>query len=237
VNIFSVLQVILAAEVSSVGFEALSKLKNLQQFLFRDLEQDWHLHERCLLLCTQFLPKLRIVGLDFSDLSLETFSEEDDGNFYHDQVVQQPIQLGLEEVILSGDAQPHHKCQLPQLRTLHLFRPVGDVAGMCDRFLALEVISFYEAKAETVMAVLQLVGHRLHKLILDEIKPGKLSVSKMLQLCPNLKHLHMVLCEFDDSYTVWPVEMLSCLEEVNIQMVYEPLPCGLIVKVKIMKPF
>lgn len=219
--------------MSSVGFEALSKLKHLQQFLFGDFEEDWQLHRVCLLLCTQFLPKLRFIGLDFSDLNNETFEEEDHGNFYHDQVVQQPIQLGLEEVILSGHAQPHNNCQLPQLRTLHLFRPVGDVAGMCDRFLTLSEISFYEGDTDTVMAVLQLVGRRLHKLVMEEIGPQEFVLPTLLQLCPNLKHLHIVMCGYDDSYTsAWPTEIFGCLEEVNLQMVYEPLPCGFIVMVR-----
>ena len=119
-----VLQVSLVPEVSSVGFEALSKLKHLQQFLFGEIDaviwqlisrrQHLQLQKKFLLLCAQFLPKLRIAGFNFANVySFQIFdlsADDDNSECYHDLIVQQPLKLGIEQLLVSGGVKIHEKC-------------------------------------------------------------------------------------------------------------------------------
>jgi hypothetical protein len=237
IYISSVLQVALAPEVSSVGFEALSKLNHLRQFLFGDYNESMELEQKCLLLCALFLPKLQISGFDFTEPCLQTFHLLVDGDlryFYHDQVVQLPIKIGLEQLVVSGNVQIHKNFQLPELRTLYLCRLIDEnenVAGMLDRFSTISELGLFKLETDTVIKVLQLVGRKLRKLAMGELQG--LLLLKILQLCPSLRHLQITLCKFDDLDTVWPVEFFSCLEEVVLQMQFNPLPSSFTVQVKI----
>ena len=232
-----VLQVALAPEVSSVGFEALSKLNHLRQFLFGDYNESMELEQKCLLLCALFLPKLQISGFDFTEPCLQTFHLLVDGDlryFYHDQVVQLPIKIGLEQLVVSGNVQIHKNFQLPELRTLYLCRLIDEnenVAGMLDRFSTISELGLFKLETDTVIKVLQLVGRKLRKLAMGELQG--LLLLKILQLCPSLRNLQITLCKFDDLDTVWPVEFFSCLEEVVLQMQFDPLPSSFTVQVKI----
>lgn len=110
-------------------------------------------------------------------------------NGYHTPMLEQkqPVNLELVEVILKGQVHPHPTCQLPYLQKLHWFRPSGDVLGFLNRFQTITEIGFYEADVKVIKLMLQQVGWRLNKLILDNI--SLVSITDILQLCPNLKSL------------------------------------------------
>jgi hypothetical protein len=234
-NFFRVLQVILDPFVTSVGIQALSKLKNLQQFLFADLcRESFKLQLQCLLLCAQFLPRLRIVGSEFKYLSSESMLEcAQAGKFYHNQVLQLPSQLCLEKLILSGEVKLHDACQLPELRELHLFSPSSSVVGYFrERFSAISHIGFYKSAVETAMEVLQLVGGRIRSLVIEE-PLLELSMVTILQLCPKLNKLKLYKCMLSDFNITWKDQLFSCLEDVTLEcMLDEPFPHGFIKMVK-----
>jgi len=233
--IFRILEVALAPEVSSIGFNALSSLSHLQQFLFGDFKESWEFQQKCLLMSARFLPKLRFAGFNFADAysmdMLIAMVDGDVGDFYHDQIVQQPFRLGLEELMINGNVQIHEDCQLPNLRALYTSQlNDGNIAGLFNRFTTITKLGICQTKTNTVMKVLQTVGWSLSRLALGQL-PQKFSLLKLLQMCPKLERLHIVACTFDDFNSLWSLEMLSCLEETNFQMTSEPLPCGFIVKV------
>lgn len=232
------MEVALAPEVSSIGFNALSSLKHLQQFLFGDFKESWEFQQECLLMSAKFLPKLRVAGFNFADAfsldMLNAMVDGDVGDFYHDQVVQQPFRLGLEELMINGDVQIHESCQMPNLRALYTSQLTdGNIAEVFNRFSTITELGICQTKTDTVMNVLQTVGRSLSKLALGQL-PQKISLLKILQLCPKLKKLHITACKFDDMDILWSLEILSYLEEANLEMTLEPLPCGFIVKVKLL---
>jgi hypothetical protein len=236
-----VLQVSLVPEVSSVGFEALSKLKHLQQFLFGEIDADinWQLKEKFLLLCAQFLPKLRIAGFNYANLySFHIFdlsADDDNTECYHDLIVQQPLKLGIEQLLVSGGVKIHEKCQLPHLRALNISRlTASNISGIFLRFTTITELAICGTMTDTVIKVLQIVGQRLSKLALGHLMEFKLV--EALQLCPKLKHLQIIGCKFDDSDSEWQKEDdFSCLEEIIFGDIFidhiVPLTSGLIVKV------
>jgi hypothetical protein len=68
-----VLEVSLTLYVTRAGFEALSKLPHLQQFIFGNYmpRNDW-LHEiRYLRLCTKYLPHLKVAGRHFDVMNVD----------------------------------------------------------------------------------------------------------------------------------------------------------------------
>jgi hypothetical protein len=236
--------VALAPEVSSVGFKALSQLDHLQQFLFGGFKEGWELQKKCLLLCAQFLPKLRIFGFNFSkarhrafslEIALNIMMEGEVGEFYHDKIIQQPFKIGLECLVVSGDVKIHESCEMPNLRALHVCH-LSPAANIFNRFSTIAELGIYKTKTDTLMQVLQIVGRNLSKLAVGQL-PQEFSLLKTLQLCPNLKHLQIIVCTFDDSDSVWPDGICSCLEQVVFQMIFEPFPRGFIVKVKILRTF
>ena len=227
----------LAPEVSSVGIKALSQLNHLQQFLFGDYKEGWELEKKCLLLCAQFLPKVRIFGFNFTDPNFEVMlniiMDWEVGEFFHDQIIQEPFRIGLECLVVSGEVKMHESCEMPNLRALHVCHL--SAANIFNRFSSIAELGIYKTKTDTLMQVLQIVGRNLSKLALGQL-PQEFSLLKTLQLCPNLKHLQIIVCKFDDSSnTLWPEEILSCLEQVIFQIMYDPLPQGFIVKVKMLK--
>jgi hypothetical protein len=241
--IFSILKLVLAPRVSSVGIKALTELRHLKQFLFGELgpNVDWEVMDNWLLLCARFLPNLRIAGLKFADPNnmrvlfsyLMINGEESIGSFFHDRLARQrePCRIGFEELIVSGDVNFHKESQVPNLRALHLcYLTPDNLAGRFSRFSNISELGIYSTDAATTIKVLQVLGQNLSQLSLRRIRP-KFSLLRVLQLCPNLKQLHTYLCEFDFSDGVWPIELLSCLEDLQIIQTYGPLPWKFIVNV------
>jgi len=127
----------MAEEVSSVGFSALATMRQLRIFKFFYFRENWAMEQKCLRLCAEFLPHLRMVGYSRADSNISwLFQYEDTDGAYHNPLVkrEQSAQLALEELILVGEVQPNQFCQLPHLKTVVLFRPKGDVLGLFHRF-------------------------------------------------------------------------------------------------------
>jgi hypothetical protein len=190
---------------------------------------DKNLEQKCLLLCSQFLPQLRIVGRDYEELFF-CIMDLVDGSYY-EQVVQQstPTTLSLEGLVLSWDDQPKQNVHLPNLEALHLFYPKGDVVGLCDRFSTLTSLGFYEADGSVVMKVLQKMGQRLLRLVLEKVCQN-LWLVEVLRLCPKLKMFRLQFCHLKDS-SQFPEGLLSCLEEFVCDPHYSDPPHGFVAEV------
>lgn len=229
----------LLEEVSSVGFKALSKLLFLRKFTFDDESFNGTKRRlKHLLLCTQFLPQLAIAGkMDITRrFQFLDYKEFKDCEGYHDQVVQQPFQLRLEEVILERQVYPHPNCQLPQLRRVFWTQPIGDVLVFFNQFKTITELGFDSADGTLVEKVVQEVGARLSKLVLEEIT---FSLPQVLMHCPNLEYLRLECCSCPDFIGSWPSNMFSCLKEVDIDMNDHPhsnkVPEGFIKEVNLKK--
>lgn len=212
--------------MSCVGFEALTQLRHLRKFIFGEYFDDWTLERKFLHLCGQHLPQLQIMGRDFvNGVDLLMYEHVFEEESYHDQVVAQPCKLGLEQLALSDDNLPHEHCLLPGLKALHLIRADGDVIGsFFDRFTTITELAFYSTEKDLVMEVLECVGRRLTHLGLSNMEE-ELSMSTILQHCPNLVKLKMEYIQFDEYHAIWPNDVtLSCLQEVELDMQFEPLP-------------
>jgi hypothetical protein len=222
---FRFLALELDSKMTSVGFEALTNLRHLRQFLLNQSPPDWQTN--WVLWCMQLLPHLQIVGLNFSKYMWYYVPR----NGYHNEValLHTPAKLSLEEMILSGDVQPAMGCELPELQTLYLLRPTGDVAGMCDRFQNLTTLWFCHAHMDVIESVLQQVGHRLSRLSMRATLP-KLLLENVLCLCPNLKILTFDCCRG----VIWnlPAGCLSLLEEVYLCIEFGFFSPGFFVQVR-----
>jgi hypothetical protein len=233
---FSVLQVRgLTEEVSSVGFKALSKLQNLQKFLF--FEWNWEVEHKCLLMCAQFLPRLQMAGKDTTKNGTGSFTHATATNGYHKELVEQEqrVPLGLQHLVIKGQVRLHPTCQLPELKALHLNWPGEDAVSLLDRFPTVTELSFFHADAKVVKLVLQKVGWRLSKLGFgDCLTLG--SLPETLKLCPNLNSLWLGGCQFDQFFGLWPKNLMDHLEEVDIDMDNKQLPQGFIKQVNNQRP-
>jgi hypothetical protein len=222
--------------VSSVGLEALSKLPHLKKFVFQDA--DWVVFGRCILLSAQFLPQLRVAGVDI-------MSKVGTGEFsytysIHNAIVerQQPVQLDLEEVMLKGGVQLHPTCRLPRLKAMHLADPSKNFLGLVDRFPSVTELGFYNASSTRILELLPLVGCRLSSLVIEESRKF-LPLAEILTLCPNLKNLQLFRCRLIPSVGgpqvvkfKWPDEdLFQSLEHVQIETRYDALPEGFMKKV------
>lgn len=247
------LQVCLSSQVSSAGFEALSKLRLLRQFLFGETINDkwnWEIEKNFLVLCWQILPQLKAAGRRFDVLGMEdqwTFfrSTQSFGpcrNHYHNHLVQQPqlTELGLEDLYLSWEVQPHEHLKLPELKSLSLIGPAGDVLSLCERFPTITALALIwpllHIKLEVIMKVLQKIGRRLNSLVLKNI--GSIydmtfSLYEVLELCPNLERLMISLCYTSDATHIWPKRFFDCLEEVHFHKCEQLLPPGFVMQVNI----
>jgi len=236
----SVLQIGLHSDVSSVGFKALSTLPHLRHFLFGDSMKEWKQEQKCLMLCSRFLPHLKEAGhhIDVIDFNAnEDFWRHrhfwSNVHRYHHQIVRQrqPNKLSLENLMLSYDVQPHENCQLPELKSLSLCMPRGDVLGMCDRFSTISELGLHETdfSPDMVITVLRGVGRRLRTLVLNEA-PHALSLVQVLSFCPNLERWRFEFCNFTDNSNVWPEGCMSCLEEAYFGY-HRKVPPGFIVQV------
>jgi len=208
-----------------VGFEALAKLPKLQELVFR---QKMPMHqERVLQLWVQWLPHLRRF--------MHTLCQNDEWDIvvkgHHNNVVdlQRPLKLMLHEVALSGNVQTATSCELPQVKTLYLFNPLGDVVGMCDRFTTLSTLILSHAQMDVVESVLERVGQRLSNLQLKNPQP-ELLLKNILPFCPNLRKLKILLGQAGDDWSV-PAGCCSFLEQVCFNMNNQLFPPGFILQV------
>jgi hypothetical protein len=231
-----VLAVELDPEVSSAGFASLAKLPKLRRLFFGDCDQDetLRLHLRCLPLCAQHMPKLQQMGDEFSGLYYASILDDDNADkFYHNEILQQPCQLSIEKLVISGDVMVHEGCQLPQLNELHLFCPTSSVVGHFTngRFSAVSHVGFYTSAVDTTMDVLQIVGWRLRSLVIEE-SPSHLSLLSVLESCPNLEKITLDSCPLSQTEVMWSERLFRCLDELKIVAFgFRPFPPGLLVKV------
>jgi hypothetical protein len=237
---FSVLQIGLHSNVSSVGFEALSTLPHLRHLVFGDSMKEWRQEQKCLMLCSKFLPHLRVAGHRIDVLDLNTIYDLRrhrhfflNSHRYHHQIVRQrqPNKLSLENLMLSYDVQPHENCQLPELKSLSLCMPRGDVLGLCDRFSTISELGLHETDSpDLVITVLRGLGRRLRTLVLTEV-PHALSLGDVLSYCPNLERWRFEFCNFVDNSNVWPEGCMSCLEEAYFGY-HRKVPPGFLLQVE-----
>lgn len=227
------LQVSLNSEVSSVGFEALSKLPRLREFLYGEYAI-YEEHVRFLLLCAQYLPQLKLAGQSFDFL----YGVNTHGSITHNEVVQQPVKLSLADLTIGCGVQLHDNFQVPELESLSLWMPMTNVRGLCERFSSISALGLYEplitpeAPEDVVIPVLQSVGHRLRSLALSDV-PQPLSLAHILELCPRLERLRIEHCNFNDTSDVWPTRHFLCMEEVVVGP--QKLPPGFIMQVTALK--
>lgn len=209
------MQVKLDNGVSSTGFKALSKLRRLRYFLFgaRGVRHKDH-EQKCLLMCAQYMPRLKVAGRHFEFLSVARKWGD-----YHNKVVnlRQPIKLCLQHLVVDCLPVKHinTQVQFPNVEALSLSYLTTVKHISVRKFPSLSQLGLYETDPATVMAVLQKVGKHLHSLVLDEIDGIQMfSLHMVLQLCPHLKRFRVAFCQLDDALVVWPEGYFSCMEEV-----------------------
>lgn len=222
---FSVLHVDRLAEgISSVGIKALSRLPFLRQFNF----PIGHLHcttkqvqNKCMILCSQFLPRLSVLGVDFTvQFQFQDLDDRIYSNWgIHNQIIEQPLYLGLEELILKDKVQLHPDCQMPKLKRVFWNCPSGDVLGIFNKFQTITELGFCGGFRADVKKVLQEVGRRLRRLVFQYIifiNP------EILQFCPNLEYVQFYDCRFQDDYGSWPSNIFCSIREADLRMYTNP---------------
>lgn len=239
---FSVLQVGLSSEVSSVGFQALTNLRLLRQFIFGNSMHysKWQLHKKLLVLCWQNLPHLKVAGCSFNFLHADmfvTYLGSYNHRSYHDHLVQQQqlTKLSLESLCIGFEVQPHENLDLPELKSLSIKLPTTkEVFDLCDRFNTISALGIYctELLGEDLITVLQSIGQRLRFLALDVMSSEqRMSLCKVLEICPNLQGFRFTNCFFNDTSNIWPQRLFSCLEEVNLDFENQHIPPGFAMQV------
>lgn len=128
---------------------------------------------------------------------------------------QQPVQLSLQEVILTGEVYPHYFLQLPQLQRLVWEHPRGDVSKIFNKFQTITELGLIDTYEELAKRVLQKMGLRLRKLFLRSMS---FSVPELLQLCPNLEYVCFASCQFQEFSGSWPSNFLCSLKEANVHL-------------------
>jgi hypothetical protein len=226
--------------VSRAGFLALSMLPHLKEFHFGNrytISSRKH-QNRCILMCANYLPHLKIIGRDFSSSYFMRMRAKG----IHNELVQQRqfTKLLLTDLVLGGEAAlpPHENLQLPDLQSLSVWLPMRDTVGLCNRFSTITALGLFgPAEADMVMSVLQSVGGRLQTLLLHNV-PQPISLSKIFVCCPHLEKFTFCLCNFNDLdfFVQWPEINLSNVEEAHMgqqrpQLGYEPIPRGFIMQV------
>jgi hypothetical protein len=218
------LEIVIGLNVSRVGFQALAKLEYLREVLFPGNLQCPH-QGRALALCAQFVPNLRIIGHSCSKSRFDSML----GGYHDGVMLKQRQTLKLEELALSGDVEHVLSCKLPELRTLMLSRPTGDIAAVFDSFQNLSTLILSGANMVNIESVLQRVGWRLGCLSIDSTTP-KLLLGNVVGYCPNLKILTLKYRSGD----VWNLTdgCSRFLEELNLDMDSKLFPPGFIVQVR-----
>lgn len=240
-RIFSWLQVNLSPDVTNFGIRGLSRLVHLRYFLFsEDMGDDyWEQEQKFLVLCLQYLPRLNVVGRSFDSLQVH---ESCHWNFtlsiyYHNYLLQQQQQhmrrICLKHLIISNDVKPLENFELPELEALTLWVPyAGDVLGLCKRFPTILSLGLYHSTEDVVLALLQIVGQRLHTL-LNSAQPYQTRfLAQVFQWCPNLRRLNLSTCVEATFLQLWPKNFYSPLEEVILYTTGNAnLPPGFFVQV------
>jgi hypothetical protein len=232
---FSWLEVSLTLDVSSAGFEALSKLPLLQQFIFAECmeECDWKHEVRFFNLCTEYLPQLRVAGqrfdvMDMDDLLLDGYPR---ARGYHNELVQQlkrPASLSLELLDLADDVLPAKRIKFSQIKELVLWNPSSRVLDWCDSHASLTALGLYEYNETDITPVLLKVGQRLQSLALCVVSTT-ISLAEVLQLCPRLKRFKVSSCKVKKDPDQWPEAAFSFLEDACFEKVN--LPPGFLIQV------
>jgi len=227
-----VLQLRLKSYVSSSGIEALSKLHHLQQFIFGEGMDgfDWRYELNFLLLCANFLPRLRVVGRHFDLLNVveldecERFTPFGFTRGYHQHLLlqlQPPAELSLQHLNLAADLAFSEGFKFPCLESLMLWNTSNH--RLCDRFASLTALGFYECNFE-VLPVLSRVGQRLNSLVVHQAGSEVFSVAKVLQLCPHLSRFRLSSSKINSALEQWPVMAFSNLRELQLRDVEKPFP-------------
>jgi hypothetical protein len=240
-NIFSVLKVGLTLDVSSAGFEALSKLPHLQQFIYGEhmKDCDWEHEVRFFKLCTEYMPHLRVAGHSFDVMSMDDLHMHryKSARGYHCELVQQlnqPTTLSLQLLNLWSDVLPKNITEFSNLEELVMWNPSSRLLEWCDRHAKLTSLGLYEYQKPDITPVLRAlhqVGQRLHSLVLCEFYSSEFSLAEVLQLCPRLKRLKVSTCSVKKDPDQWPEAAFSCLEEACFESV--TFPSGFLKKVMI----
>jgi hypothetical protein len=234
-----VLQLRLKLYVSSSGIEALSKLHHLQQFIFGEGMDgfDWRYELNFLLLCANFLPRLRVVGRHYDLLNVveldecERFTPFDLTRGYHQHLLlqlQPPAKLSLQHLNLAADLAFSERFKFPCLESLMLWNTSNH--RLCDRFASLTALGFYECNFE-VLPVLSRVGQRLNSLVVHRAGSEVFSVAKVLQLCPHLSRFRLSSSKINSTPEQWPVMAFSNLQELQLRDVEKPFPPRLLKQV------
>jgi hypothetical protein len=190
-------------------------LRHLRKFSFGDYFSEWKFDLKIILKCAQYLPHLKVVGRDLQNLDIwmvDSMEEE----CYFDQIICQPLQLGLEQLMLSRDNFPHEKFSVPDLKELHLMCPRGDVIGLCNRYEGVSRLALYETEEKLILKILQSVGRRLTTLVLV-VTEKEMSLPSMLQFCPCLEQLKIEDVPLEMCHKPWPRAVtLDCLQQVDL---------------------
>jgi len=150
-----------------------------------------------------------------------------------------PTKLGLQELCLSYHERPSEAVELPDIRTLILDSPTGNVLNLVERLSSISTLGLYSIfgiEDSQIMAILKSVGRNLHTLVLARVQKV-LSLAGVLQSCPKLKRLRITDCVHfeDEASTVWPANYFSSLEEVYLGDSEQYLAPGFIMQVKSLK--
>jgi len=236
-NNFSVLQVALTPEVSSTGISALTPLQHLKQFIFGDSmpESEWDNESKILVLCSQFLPQLKVSGRRMDLLKVENFYT--DGFMYargyHSEMVQlllSPCILGLKQLNLCDDNVPNIDVQFPELEELLLWSPSSRALGLPHRFSTVTALGLFECDETDIIPLLHCVGLRLHSLLLREV--GRMfSLAEVLRLCPCLKRLRVFGSRVIQNPEQWPEATFRSIEEADFGSM--KLPPGFLKQVRV----
>jgi hypothetical protein len=228
---FSWLEVGLALDVSSAGFESLSKLPNLQQFIFGEHmeECDWKHQVRFFNLCTEHLPHLKAAGRSFNvmHVAASEFRGFDCARGYHSELVKQlkrPATLSLQLLNLADDVLPEKRIKFSGLEELVLWSPSSRMLDWCDRNTSVTAVGLYECNKTGLAPVLRLlhqVGQRLDSLVLHLVRE-EFSLAEVLQLCPRLKRFKLSSCKVKNNPEQWPEEAFSYMKETWFDMVKLP---------------
>jgi hypothetical protein len=223
-------------DVSSAGFEALSKLPHLQQFIYGGFmkECDWKHDVRFFNLCTEYLPHLRVAGHSFDVMRMDVLHMHHYkiARGYHNELVKQlnqPITLSLQLLNLADDVLPNNRTQFSHLEELILWNPSSCLLEWCDRHAKLTSLGVYEYQKPAItpiLSALHQVGQRLHSLVMCEFYSSEFSLAEVLQLCPRLTRLKVSTCKLKMDPVQWPEAAFSCMEQVRFDTVILP-PCFL----------
>jgi hypothetical protein len=233
---FSVLQVGLTLEVSSAGIEALSKLSNLQQFIFGRYmeERDWKHEARFFTLCIEYLPHLRAAGHSIDIMDAIECQSHGLKRGYHSHLLnqlKQPATLSLQLLDLADDVLPAKKIKFAGLEELVLWNPSRRSLDWCDSYTSVTSVGLYQCSNIGIAPVLNLLcqfGERLHSLVLHDVFQ-QFSLAAVLLLCPRLKRFKVSNCKLDRAPEKCPEAVFICMEEACLE--HMKLPPGFIKQV------